>query len=686
MKKILAALIMVFATIAFPEIGQAIDKYTVNVKSDNLNRGYVYIGDNKSTTDTTITPGESVTIHAVPRSGYVFTHWHDFSGTFLLGGATTTVTPRNHQTYTAVFVPLPNSVSSIADFIAAKPTTDLAITSPMTVIGIVDDYAYVTDGSSNLTIRHNVAGVLTTALQRGDILTGVSGIYETELGEHRMLINSLPDNIDGNDVSTIPSPVETSVANLSKNIGTYVAVSPVVISPTEEAEFLSVTDMDGNSFPLYANGIQYEPETYYTLSGIVGARLDHKCLIGIECHKYELGQNRFIVRAVSANPEMGSAYILIKGITEMEIGDGDEVNLIAEPMPGVKFNEWQRNGTHISDQPEFIDRPMVASEYKAFFSYILKNERTVTVRCNDESKGTVEIVGHKGQSVTSRQFLQIKATPRTKNDYFVDWTDDKGNVVSSQSSFLYDGESSISLTANFVTLYEITTNIKGNGWISLELPDGELAPTTGLIEENTVLKLKLHCGADSNLIAVTINGEDFTTEYADSMAAGSPFPIIVDKPIHIEASFEGEAYRVTYNTPQNGRLELYNRLNGTSGAGRMITSGTSFAQPTPLYIFATPNNGYRLLELTINDVPVTEFTEFGSTSMAFTMLNQPMTINATFYDPSGIDDIAASNSSSGTVRYFNLNGVEFPSGMPLAPGLYIERSGSKSRVIRITAR
>ena len=63
------------------------------------------------------------------------------------------------------------------------------------------------------------------------------------------------------------------------------------------------------------------------------------------------------------------------------------------------------------------------------------------------------------------------------------------------------------------------------------------------------------------------------------------------------------------------------------------------------------------------------------------MLDSRITLSASFDLLSAID--APSADDSATVRHFDLRGIEL-TGRRLAPGLYVERRGSQSRIIRIT--
>lgn len=75
--------------------------------------------------------------------------------------------------------------------------------------------------------------------------------------------------------------------------------------------------------------------------------------------------------------------------------------------------------------------------------------RTVTVVADDAAAGTVSIQGTDAASVTNTEYLTLTAKANAGYD-FLNWTDDKGNVVSSDAEFTYYGAAAATFTAHFV--------------------------------------------------------------------------------------------------------------------------------------------------------------------------------------------------------------------------------------------
>lgn len=78
--------------------------------------------------------------------------------------------------------------------------------------------------------------------------------------------------------------------------------------------------------------------------------------------------------------------------------------------------------------------------------------RTITVRSNDTSRGTVSIVGSETSSITVAGPVTVVATPTTGNS-FVNWTNNaNGDVVSTEMRATINGSTDLDLTGNFSIL------------------------------------------------------------------------------------------------------------------------------------------------------------------------------------------------------------------------------------------
>lgn len=87
------------------------------------------------------------------------------------------------------------------------------------------------------------------------------------------------------------------------------------------------------------------------------------------------------------------------------------------------------------------------------FSIIVKDNvtesRTVSVTSSDEKAGKAQIVGRSSKSITTTKEVTVKATANSGYD-FVNWTDAKGAVITTQNPYTYYGADDIQLCANFV--------------------------------------------------------------------------------------------------------------------------------------------------------------------------------------------------------------------------------------------
>jgi len=79
----------------------------------------------------------------------------------------------------------------------------------------------------------------------------------------------------------------------------------------------------------------------------------------------------------------------------------------------------------------------------------ISEPRTVSVASEDAAHGSVAIVGSAETSVTSTDFVTVKATPATGYD-FLNWTNRAGNVASTENPYTYYGKDAETFTAHFI--------------------------------------------------------------------------------------------------------------------------------------------------------------------------------------------------------------------------------------------
>ena len=136
--------------------------------------------------------------------------------TILAAGETTiTAAIKDSETYKDVeesyTLNVSVNVSSLTDFLAAKPTTTTVIPEPVTVYYQSPDkkYMFITDGTTNMMVY----GTLSNTYQNGDVLTGIAGTY-TEYGGMDELI---PDASTFGE-ATEGTPVEPKAVTLAEEI------------------------------------------------------------------------------------------------------------------------------------------------------------------------------------------------------------------------------------------------------------------------------------------------------------------------------------------------------------------------------------------------------------------------------------------------------------------------------------
>ncbi len=163
--------------------------------------------------------------------------------------------------------------------------------------------------------------------------------------------------------------------------------------------------------------------------------------------------------------------------------------------------------------------------------------RTVSVRSADPAQGSVSIDGTDALSVTTTDYVVVRATPQTIYD-FSHWTDGSGKNLGSDNPLTYYGRESIDLTAHFEV----------NKW--------GVPPTDGYADKNTIASNKQYI----TKLSVDQAGEN-TVLYE---TAGVPERQFVQVPMRIYAAPGGE-FTLRWNDAGGMRwlfLSAYCDLNG----------------------------------------------------------------------------------------------------------------------------
>jgi|GEM_PF-2257313 hypothetical protein len=106
---------------------------------------------------------------------------------------------------------------------------------------------------------------------------------------------------------------------------------------------------------------------------------------------------------------------------------------------------------------------------------------------------------------------------------------------------------------------------------------------------------QVEAGTELTFTATPAEGYEFTGLYINDVVESINDPYTVNGDVNILATFSSKYYDVTYTTPENGTLTVL--CDGVD-----VPSGDRLAHGSVLTITATPNEGYELAAITVNDV------------------------------------------------------------------------------------
>ncbi|MCM1292222.1 MAG: hypothetical protein NC111_01320 [Bacteroides sp.] len=326
----------------------------------------------------------------------------------------------------------------------------------------------------------------------------------------------------------------------------------------------------------------------------------------------------------------------------------------------------------------------------------LENPRTVSVSTPDESLGTVAITSPKnsGTTVTTdAKTVTVQATP-AEGVSFVSWTIN-GEVVSTNATYNYAGETDVELVANFG--YAVTWTAGEGGSVSV-VSDGTALSNGQAVANGASVTINVNPQGGKTAV-VKVNGSMVTLE-------GNSYTFTIDgAAANIEVEFAEKVNTVTIVTTGNGTIELwtnYNRENANLPAGTQLVNGglipnsfTAEEEEAGLSIYLIPNEGETVQSCTyqIGSSIVTVGADdlwsmeagadfYKSADTKFTLvptahLTDNLTVTGVFSaNTQGIEEIGI-DPADGPVEYYNLQGVRVAADN-LVPGFYIVRQGSKA--------
>jgi len=295
----------------------------------------------------------------------------------------------------------------------------------------------------------------------------------------------------------------------------------------------------------------------------------------------------FEITAVPNNPDWGS----VEGGGTFAIGD--LVSLIATPTTGYHFVNWTEGG-EVVDGAEATYTFNAAADRDLVANFAI-NTYNVTVLANPTEGGTVSGGG------TFNHGANVTVTATKTGDYtFEKWSWAGGETISNPYTFTVTAD--ITLTASFTLPGTILVTTVVNPAGAGEVTGGGQKP------EGSEFTLTAIPNAAYNFVNWTWAGGSSTT---------NPYVFTPTTNITVTANFEMKTYTITASVDGG---------NGTiSPAG-----GTTVNHGGNLTYTITPNSGYKILDVLVDDVSDPDAVASGS--YTFTNVTSDHTIVARFID------------------------------------------------------
>ena len=365
--------------------------------------------------------------------------------------------------------------------------------------------------------------------------------------------------------------------------------------------------------------------------------------------------------------EMGKVYIDTPGTYYLESQMLVNHTFYAEPASDCKFIGWRVPGTDapFNVSPVFTYNVRDGLTLIAEFAYIIPAPRIVEVRVSASEKGTATIKEFESTKATTRRYVTLTATPSAPRHMFRDWTDEDGNVVSTEPEFIYSSAAPALLTANFTSNYTLTLATDGPGNLEWYAENTDDATS---IAENTRIRITATPEQHYQLASISINDADMTEKYFESDAG---LTIVMNGDKNITARFTPMAYPVRVGIHAHGRIEVVRGVNadGTPGDGKIV-DGYFAHYGDVLHIHPIPDDGYQLKEIRVNDIVAEHDLKKG---YATHTVDGPASITVDFEAiPSGIE--AAERDKESDPYLYDLQGRPTGRRSTARAGLYLMQS------------
>ena len=396
-----------------------------------------------------------------------------------------------------------------------------------------------------------------------------------------------------------------------------------------------------------------------------------------------------LITVISSDNTMGKVYINTPGITSMSISLNGTAELHAEPVMGCKFEGWRQVGSSnfVSTDPVYTYYFAAADIHlEAVFNYIIQTPRKVTVVSSNNSKGTVRIKDEESNSVTSQRYLTLIATPLTSNDYFIDWTDNSGRVLSKNTEYVYDSEAEATITANFGSKYKLTYEIDNELSVTkiIKVEDGSVMTSGGIrqysstIAEGTRLSLSIETPPHYEIDELIVNDINVVEEYYSN---DSSFVFAMNCNTQIKVKVVPQRHSVIIKRHPHGTVEVYRKINSNNlGVGSALGNGDRAEYGTTLYLIPHAEESYSLESVKINGKD--NYVTNGKGYIEH-VIEGDIEIEPIFAIESGISSLPSDKEIDEILMVFDLSGKYLGKTLPKSHGIYIIKTATRTIKVRI---
>lgn len=492
----------------------------------------------------------------------------------------------------------------------------------------------------------------------------------------------------------ITNGVVAYVESSSSDMELYALSSPEDYESAILIPYYSMLEIDGE-YRHSANLSIFEGEELH-----VGIKCKQKAGTG-ELAVYQA--NVYIPNFTIATDVVWSGTATVNGAELLEDVEVNTALLFeATPNEGFIFDKWtDQYGTTISAKNPYTyyaNRDLTLTA-----NFALENSRRVTVGCNIWGRGEQTILspeiedGASKTEVTTNQAVYVTTQPVSDVFIFDNWTDQDGNILSTENSYTYMGVEAVDLIANYSAKYKVEYTSIGDGTIAVTA-NGVAIQSNNSIDENVTINIKAQPNEVETLQYILLNNVNILPNYNTE----NGYSFTLTESVKIIAKYGDAPELLTIYPTTNGSIEVWSDVivdstGDATPSGEEYFDGTYLDFDTPLYIFATADDGYMLESLIINDNEYCNYILNGDKYIEY--YTKSITEITTIFSqiPTGIDtqttDIVKVFGSKGKLTIYTPTeqtaSIYTPTGtlvttknivnttqIPLNPGIYIVRIGS----------